>query len=116
MKDIDAYSFWKRVDLNNKNSLKKLSEELGLNYATIKTQRSNNKMPTACTIFSIAQSLNITTDYLLSGETLKQFPFRITAIAEKLCKVSEKNLAIIEDMVELMPEEKEENLQTKQDA
>jgi len=122
MNNINPYNFWERVDylrtkLNIK-TLKELSSISNIKYRKINDQRTNMSIPKAEDLLALATVLHVSIEFLLIGKLKKSYPKRIEMIAEKLCKVSEKNLTIIENMVELMPEEKkeEEKLRTKQDA
>lgn len=106
MKEERAYNFWKRIDsFNNEKTILELSNKNGINYATIKTQRSRNKMPNVDIIYTLAKALNVSMEFLISGEGEKkdQYPTRVKAIADKLCKVSEQDLSLIERNVHLLP-------------
>ena len=66
----DGYTFWKRVDeLLGDRSLLDLASGTGLNYGTIKNQRSSNRVPKSYCVQTIAEYLNTTTSFLLSENT-----------------------------------------------
>lgn len=64
-----AFGFWKHVDeLLGDRNLIDLASGTGLNYGTLKNQRSANRLPKATYIKSIADYLNTTTTFLLSDK------------------------------------------------
>lgn len=66
----DGFTFWKRVDeLLGDRSLLDLASGTGLNYGTIKNQRSSNRVPKSYCVQTIAEYLNTTTSFLLSENT-----------------------------------------------
>ena len=63
-----AFEYWKRVDeLLNGMTLKELSDKINLSYATMKDMRSRCRYPKPDTSTKIAQYLNTTVDYLMTG-------------------------------------------------
>jgi len=111
MKNINAYNFWSRVDdlraqLNIK-TLKELSSITEIKYRKINDQRTNMSIPKAEDLLALADALNVSMEYLLTGKKSskqkKSYPIRIEVIADKLCKVSDQNLSLIENTISLMP-------------
>ena len=108
MKEISPDNFWNRLDFaRGKKTIKALTESLGIEYETIRVQRTRHRFPKPEYMYLLAQSLDVTVDYLLTGkkEQKKSYPIRIEVIAVKLCKVSDQNLSLIENTINLMPEE-----------
>lgn len=69
MKD-DAFGFWKRVDvLKGKMSLSEISLKAGIKYQQVRHLRSENRYPKANEIFSIAEILGTSSDFLIGGTT-----------------------------------------------
>jgi transcriptional regulator with XRE-family HTH domain len=111
MKNINAYTFWNRLDdlraQLNIATLKELSLITNINYRKINGQRTNMSIPKSEDLFTLATALNVSMEYLLTGEPVKDnkkfYPIRIEVIADKLCKVSDQNLSLIENTINLMP-------------
>lgn len=62
-----ASDFWKKVDEKRGNkSLKDLAEELGLNYTTLRNQRSKNRYPSRADMLRISEILGTSLDSLVS--------------------------------------------------
>lgn len=63
-----AYDFWNRVDkLKGDIKLTKIAEDTGINYQTLRNQRSENRFPKNDDITRIAKYLNTTEEYLMTG-------------------------------------------------
>lgn len=62
------FTFWKNVDktLGNR-TLVSLAEEAGMNYCTLKGQRSANRYPSLEDGFKLATCLGTSIEYLLTG-------------------------------------------------
>lgn len=105
--DIE-FNFWNRVDLLRKNSeirtLKDLATATGIKEKKFKDQRSNQSLPKALDLLAIAKTYNVSMEFLLTGEAEASYPPRIKKIADKLCKISDLDLYVIERNVELAPE------------
>jgi len=109
------YNFWNRVDLLRKNSkiktLKDLAKATGIKEKKFKDQRSNQSLPKALDLLAIAKAYDVSIEFLLTGEVEASYPPRIKRIADKLCKISELDLYVIERNVELLPvQEKSEKV------
>lgn len=111
MKNVNAYNFWDRVDdiraqLNIK-TLKELSSISNIKYRKINDQRTNMSIPKAEDLLALADALHVSMEYLLLGELAnvqkKSYSRRIEFIADKRSLISEKNLALIENTINLMP-------------
>jgi len=103
----DGYKFWIKIDeLNPYSTLVELIKNAGLNYGSVKTQRTNNRIPTAQAIYKLAKALNTTMEYLLANEKDvidKLYPKSISDIADKLCQLSDQDLFIVKRFVETLP-------------
>lgn len=105
------YKFWERIDLLRKNSaidtLDKLAVVAGMKGQRIREQRSKQTLPKAVNILAMAKAFNVSVEYLLIGELSKSqkkaYPKRIENISDRLCQLSEQNLLLIENMINLMP-------------
>ncbi len=63
-----AFEFWKRVDeLKGDMFLQELAEKAGLNYKTMRNQRSNCTFPKSVDMQAIAKVLGTTQEYLMTG-------------------------------------------------
>ena len=83
--NIEAVTLWKRIDdLNPYKTLKRLSDETGLDYRNIKKQRYLDRIPKSEDLYQIASKLNCSMEYLLTGVEFKTYPERIEKIALKL--------------------------------
>lgn len=111
MKNVNAYNFWDRVDdiraqLNIK-TLKELSSISNIKYRKINDQRTNMSIPKAEDLLALADALHVSMEYLLLGELAnvqkKSYSRRIEFIADKRSLISEKNLALIVNTINLMP-------------
>ena len=106
MKDTEIYQIWQRIDQLNANStLKALSEDIGISYSTLRSQRTRNILPNVETILKIAEVLNSSVDYILTGSNIskKIYPDGIDEIADKLCKVSIEDLFVVKRLVDTLP-------------
>lgn len=66
-----AYAFWNRVDKVSKFSSKELSLKLEINYRTMLDMRSRCRFPSIENIVRISNILNVSIDWLLTGEYTK---------------------------------------------
>ena len=67
-----AYAFWNRVDNVSSLSSKELSLKLEINYRTMLDMRSRCRFPSIENIVRISDILNVSIDWLLTGEEHKQ--------------------------------------------
>lgn len=68
----NAYAFWNRVDKVSSLSSKELSLKLEINYRTMLDMRSRCRFPSIENIIRISDILNVSIDWLLTGEEHKQ--------------------------------------------
>lgn len=68
----NAYAFWNRVDKVSSLSSKELSIKLEINYRTMLDMRSRCRFPSIENIIRISDILNVSIDWLLTGEEHKQ--------------------------------------------
>ena len=71
-KTENAYAFWNRVDKVSSLSSKELSIKLKINYRTMLDMRSRCRFPSIENIIRISDILNVSIDWLLTGEEHKQ--------------------------------------------
>lgn len=67
----NAYAFWSRVDKVSNLSSKELSLKLEINYRTMLDMRSRCRFPSIENIVRISNILNVSIDWLLTGEYTK---------------------------------------------
>ena len=67
-KTENAYAFWNRVDKVSNISSKELSLKLEINYRTMLDMRSRCRFPSIENIVRISNILNVSIDWLLTGE------------------------------------------------
>ena len=66
---IDVYFFWDNVDnALGHQSLATMAREVGLNYKTLKNQRSLQRLPGLEDSYLIAQHLGVSLEYLITGK------------------------------------------------
>ena len=66
---MDAYSFWKNFDSAlSAQTLKSVADKAGLNYRTIKNQRSAVRLPNLDDAYALSQVLCVSLEYLLTGK------------------------------------------------
>ena len=70
-KTENAYAFWNRVDKVSNLSSKELSLKLEINYRTMLDMRSRCRFPSIEDIVKISNILNVSIDWLLTGEYTK---------------------------------------------
>lgn len=110
-----AKGFWDRVDkLRNGKSLKDLADSIGLNYTTLRNQRSKNRYPSRPDMMRIAEILGTSLDSLVSDipASYKITPEmdyvrrnkRAEWIIEK-CIESDRMLAVLYSFVETLDRE-----------
>lgn len=72
MSRFNATEFWLRTNSlikTNNTTQRKLSLQLGFNERRIETLATSNRLPDAFEVVAIAQALNTTVEYLVTGET-----------------------------------------------
>ena len=64
-----GFEFWKRVDgLLNGKPLTVMADSIGMNYATMKNQRSGNRYPKREDVSRIAEFLGTSVNFLMTGK------------------------------------------------
>ena len=107
--DERAYAFWKRVDAcNRKTTLLELCRSASLDYNRVKHNRSDCRVPKAEDLLLLAEALNTSIEYLLTGKERDSFPPRIQTIAIRCLSASEEDLALIERVLRIEAEKKPE--------
>ncbi|MEA5030856.1 MAG: hypothetical protein VB025_01770 [Sphaerochaeta sp.] len=114
MNDIeDGYMFWKRVDSvrDQKRSLKEIVLKSGLNYELVKVQRSLNRVPKACDVCKLAKILEVSTEWLVTGDHQKnptaqesvefEENVRLARIINKILKNDYRNLREVEEFLHI---------------
>ncbi len=99
----NGYEFWQLVDalnLNKYRTAKALAFASGLDYSKIKQQRTDNRIPKAEDLLSLARSLGTSVEYLLTGEDSGAHYSRTVAeIADHLMTLPLDRVLMIRDMV-----------------
>lgn len=63
-----AYDFWNRIDkLKGDTKLTQIAEATGINYQTLRNQRSENRYPKKEDMGKIADYLSTTVEFLMTG-------------------------------------------------
>ncbi|MCK9331536.1 MAG: hypothetical protein M0Q94_16850 [Candidatus Cloacimonetes bacterium] len=99
MKKVDGFSFWKNVDKAWSDNLKVLAQKTGLNYNTLRNQRSQNVLPNAFDMLAISKVVSVTLEGLLTGQQSIMFSPRINSIAKKMEDLTESQLNSIESTI-----------------
>ena len=76
--EISALGFWNRVDENNSSTLKELCTRAGVDYKRVMHNRTDCRVPKAEDMLNLSKSLNVSIEYLLTG----QDPYRLSAEAK----------------------------------
>ena len=105
MKMLEPYEFWKNVDqileLRNMN-LKKLCSQMDIAYKTLTMQRSRQTYPKADILGPLAEGLNVSVDYLLTGSEISApCSARSMRIAHACDRAEEEDLFVIEKILGL---------------
>lgn len=86
--------------------IKDLAEQTGINQASLSNYlRENSSIPSADVAVKIAQALNVTVEYLVTGKNSKiikneELSCEVVRIVKKLNKVSKENLHHIEVLID----------------
>ena len=90
-------------------TLEEMAEKLEISAVYLSELERGNKMPKLSTFVDIANRLSLSADYLLSDVISEARDIQINEISEKLSKLSGKNLAIINSVVDNLCEQLENN-------
>ncbi len=70
-----AFEFWKRVDeLKGKTTITQMCKDLNMKYTRVRDNRSENRYPSKDDIIAIANYLNTSIDYLMTGTGPEKTP------------------------------------------
>ena len=76
---MDGFLFWKNVDSVLKSEkLISVASKAGINYRTLKNQRSSVRLPNLEDAFRLSNALGVSLEYLLTG----QDPYQLSAEAK----------------------------------
>jgi hypothetical protein len=83
---MDANAFWNRVDMCNPyKTLKRLTDECGIDYRRVKKNRSDVRLPNTEDVFLLASRAGVSMEFLLTGQnTGHNYSARVCAIADYL--------------------------------
>lgn len=90
---MDAVSFWNRVKQlikSNNTTQRGLSETIGLGARTLEIKIGRKSVPDVFEAYKIAQALNTTVEYLVTGE--------YTNNAEKIAEIKNLLLQVTENL------------------
>lgn len=100
---MDGYCFWKNVDkVLGQQKLISIAEKAGVNYRTIKNQRSGVRLPSLDDAFKIAKVLGVSLEYLLTGNQIDaKYPPRIERIIERCMNADNEDLSLVERVLRI---------------
>ena len=100
---MDGYCFWKNVDkVLGQQKLISIAEKAGVNYRTIKNQRSGVRLPSLDDAFKIAKVLGVSLEYLLTGNQIDaKYPHRIENIVNACLTANEADLSLVERVLRI---------------
>ncbi len=105
---VDGFTFWNLVDKNNPyGSAKALADIAGINYRHMVQQRADCRVPKCEDVLIIADALNLTMEYLLTGKKEKKrvekhYPERIENIAKWLLMfATEEDFTLVERVLRM---------------
>lgn len=108
----DGYAFWSQIDsINTFGTLKELAEAATVNYVRMRNQRSDNRIPGSEDLYGLSKALNVSMEYLLTGETPSTYTPRtpqVKAIFDGILHATQAELDIIYRIIV-----KEEQSETK---
>ena len=116
MTDLDVMKFWNRYDelLGQKNkTLTDLSSDTGIKYKTISMQRTRHAMPSCEQLYTMAEYVKETMEFLLTGKPADRYQFskRTVMIAQACEKASDLELAMVEKILDIPPAGKNTDIQ-----
>lgn len=78
MDKLKTAMMWQRFDLiRGKKKIKTIAEEIGVSVSTLSMAKSQGNFPKIETLYAIAQNLNTTMEYLLTGENTQNWDIPI---------------------------------------
>jgi len=102
--------FWSKVYsllFEQGHSVGWLANEIGVKYNIIPNWRSKTRYPQPEYLVPIANALNQSVEFLITGKSIFPYSVRIRKITEKLNRLPLENLNAIETMVMALPDEPE---------
>ena len=105
MNELTGKVFWGRIyaeQYKQKLTDSALAEASGIPYGTIHTQKARQSLPKADILLAWCKALNVTSDYLLTGEdNRKEYPIRIEKIIDKCLSSSDEDLSLVERVLRI---------------
>lgn len=94
----DGKEFWELIEnISPFSRWMDFAEKCGMSYNTVKQQRHDKTIPRTSDIVKIAEALNVSVDYLLTGKEKNLYDDRINKIAWHCQNIaSDEDLFIIE--------------------
>lgn len=86
---MDFYENVKKLVKNNNFTLRIFIESLGINYDTYNGQKRLNNLPRADEAVKIAQALNTTVEFLVTGEETNKAQQELDTLKQKLKELIE---------------------------
>lgn len=86
---MDFYENVKKLVKNNNFTLRIFIESLGINYDTYNGQKRLNNLPRADEAVKIAQALNTTVEFLVTGEETNKAQKELDTLKQKLKELIE---------------------------
>ena len=86
---MDFYENVKKLVKNNNFTLRIFIESLGINYDTYNGQKRLNNLPRADEAVKIAQALDTTVEYLVTGEETNKAQQELDTLKQKLKELIE---------------------------
>ncbi len=88
MDNNNVSDFWKRLEekqrgRGKKKSLRAICENTGIPYQTVVNQKCDNRFPTVSVIVALAEELDCSIDWLLTGSE-RQFSEELNNVKEKV--------------------------------
>lgn len=108
MAELTGKDFWGRIyaeQYKQKITDSALSDMSGIPYGTIHTQKARQTLPKADILLALCKALNVSADYLLTGEVKQDFyPRRIERIIDRCLAASGDDLALVERVLRIEPD------------
>lgn len=101
MKDITAFSLWSRVDREKKEPLSVICKRVDIPYARIKRNRTDCRLPSCVDLFLLSKALDVSMEYLLTGEKSTAYPARIDTIARACMDADDLSLELVERVLRI---------------
>lgn len=91
---MDAKTFWENVNTQikqQKTTQEWLCKKCNLNIGTMRNRISCNRLPDVIEAFLIAQALNTSVEYLVTGKEPEQTDLKLQAFKAELQKLIDSN-------------------------